>query len=63
MLLNPDVQRRVHLEIDEMSGGRGPLALSEIKSLDYLKAVWKESLRMSPPLSTGTYHSYYSENL
>ncbi|PVF95231.1 cytochrome P450 [Serendipita vermifera] len=63
MLLNPDVQRRVHLEIDEATGGRGTLTLSEIKSLSYLKAVWKESLRMTPPLSTGVRHVSTSDDV
>ncbi|KAG8779401.1 hypothetical protein FRC16_003445, partial [Serendipita sp. 398] len=56
LLLYPRVQKRIHEELDSIvSPGHLPTA-NEIRSMEYLKATWDESLRHSPPIPTGVPH-------
>jgi hypothetical protein len=56
MVLRPDIQRKIQRELDE-SIGRGRLpTTAEAQNLSYLQAVWKESLRLDPPVPLGVPH-------
>lgn len=52
MVLNPEIQQKAQLEIDDVCGRRFP-ALSDRPCLPYLDAILKEALRWHPviPLS------------
>jgi len=45
---HPEVEARVHAELDEVLGGRPPDA-GDLGSLPYLRAVLAESIRLRPP--------------
>lgn len=48
MLLHPDVQEKVHAELDrELPPGVQP-TFGDRQNLPYLDAVWRESKRMHP---------------
>lgn len=49
MVLHPDVQSKVHDELDRVVGRSSPLKESDIQSMVYLPAVVKEVLRLHPP--------------
>ena len=49
MVLHPDVQVKVHDELDTVVGRSRPLNDSDIQSMVYLPAVVKEVLRLHPP--------------
>lgn len=49
MVLHPDIQSKVHHELDRVVGRSRPLMESDIQSLVYLPAVVKEVLRLHPP--------------
>ncbi|PKI64360.1 hypothetical protein CRG98_015220 [Punica granatum] len=49
MVLRPDVQSKVHEELDRVVGRSRPLVESDLQSLVYLPAVVKEVLRLHPP--------------
>lgn len=49
LLLYPEVQAKVHAELDEVLGDAPPTA-EDRQRLPYLEAVWKESLRWHPPV-------------
>jgi len=49
LLLYPEVQAKVHAELDEVLGGAPPTA-EDRQRLPYLEAVWKEALRWHPPV-------------
>jgi cytochrome P450 len=53
MLLYPEVQAKIQQEIDGEVGRGGTITSSEIKSLKYLGAAWKESMRFNPPIAVG----------
>ncbi|KAG8830750.1 hypothetical protein FRC17_004285 [Serendipita sp. 399] len=56
LLTHPEVQKRIHEELDTVvSPGHLPTA-NDIPSLEYLKATWDESLRHCPPIPTGVPH-------
>ena len=46
---NPDAERRLHAELDEVLGDRAPTA-GDMTSLSYTQAVVSESLRLRPPV-------------
>ena len=46
---HPDIEARMHAEIDTVLGGRAP-SLSVLKQLPYVEMVLKESMRMLPPV-------------
>jgi cytochrome P450 len=59
MVLYPEVQRKVHEELDEIIGrGRIP-TMSDVSAgnLVYLRATWNESLRNTPTVPVGAYHN------
>src|SRR5262249_25551004 len=46
---NPEVERKLHAEVDEvLPGGRAPGA-TDVDRLPYTRAVWDEVLRVLPP--------------
>jgi cytochrome P450 len=45
----PDVEARLHAELDGVLGGRLP-ALADIERLPYTRAVFEEALRLYPPV-------------
>ncbi|XP_038724966.1 cytochrome P450 78A9-like [Tripterygium wilfordii] len=49
MVLHPDIQSKVHNELDQVVGRARPLMESDIQSLTYMQAVVKEVLRLHPP--------------
>ncbi|XP_038683638.1 cytochrome P450 78A3-like [Tripterygium wilfordii] len=48
MVLHPDIQSKVHAELDRVVGSRG-VTEADIAAMEYLPAVVKEVLRMHPP--------------
>ncbi|TWP53614.1 cytochrome P450 [Lentzea tibetensis] len=46
---HPDVESRVHAEVDEVLGGR-PVTFADLSTLDYLRRVLKETLRTFTPV-------------
>ncbi|PVF95235.1 cytochrome P450 [Serendipita vermifera] len=57
MQIYPDVQAKIHREIDEKVGHGGTLTFSEISSLEYFRAAWKESIRFNHPIPSGDVYS------
>ncbi|KDP25203.1 hypothetical protein JCGZ_20359 [Jatropha curcas] len=49
MVLHPEIQSKVHHELDRVVGRSRPLMESDIQSMIYLQAVVKEVLRLHPP--------------
>ncbi|KAK9275461.1 hypothetical protein L1049_022728 [Liquidambar formosana] len=49
MVLHPDIQSKVHDELDKIVGKSRPVTESDIPALVYLQAVVKEVLRLHPP--------------
>ncbi|KAL2536316.1 Cytochrome [Forsythia ovata] len=49
MVVHPDVQSRVHKELDKVVGKSRALAESDVTEMVYLQAVVKEVLRLHPP--------------
>ncbi|KAG8797738.1 hypothetical protein FRC17_007658, partial [Serendipita sp. 399] len=50
ILLHPHVQRKIHEELDSvLPPGHFP-TFADLDSMRYLKAVWNETLRVSPPV-------------
>jgi cytochrome P450/GNAT superfamily N-acetyltransferase len=46
---HPEVERRLHVELNEVLGGRVP-TLSDLKNLKYTSMVLNESMRLYPPI-------------
>ncbi|KAL6182791.1 hypothetical protein ACLB2K_044204 [Fragaria x ananassa] len=49
MVLHPDIQSKVHAELDRVVGKSRPLTETDIHAMVYLPAVIKEVLRLHPP--------------
>ena len=50
MAMNPAVQKKVQEELDAVIPAEGRLpSLKDRPMLPYLEAVWKETMRWSPP--------------
>ncbi|KAG5249496.1 hypothetical protein OIU77_026916 [Salix suchowensis] len=49
VILHPDIQSKVHDELDQVAGRSRPLMEADIQSMVYLPAVVKEALRLHPP--------------
>jgi cytochrome P450 len=49
IILNPDVQSRLHTELDRVVGSNRAVEHEDINHLPYLQAVVKETLRCHPP--------------
>ncbi len=45
----PEIERRLHEEIDAVLGGRPP-TLEDVPRLDYTRRVFMEAMRLSPPI-------------
>jgi cytochrome P450 len=53
LVIYPDVQEKIHKELDErIGGGRSP-SMDEIEGLEYLNAAWNEAMRLNPPSPVG----------
>lgn len=53
MIMNPGVQRKLQEELDTHIGRSKTPNMNEVLSLPYLRATWKETLRMMPPIPLG----------
>lgn len=51
LALNPDVQQKMFEEVDRVLGGRDP-TYSDVDNLIYCKCVFKETLRLMPPVAS-----------
>jgi cytochrome P450 family 2 subfamily J len=63
-MLHPEVQKKLHDELDEQVGEGRPPSMAEIEQLRYLKAAWNESMRwnVTVPLGiTQPLYRYHSE--
>ncbi|XP_072963428.1 cytochrome P450 78A9-like [Typha angustifolia] len=49
LVLHPDIQAKVHNELDRVIGRSNPVKECDVLKLDFLQAVLKETLRMHPP--------------
>ncbi|XP_057969231.1 cytochrome P450 78A3-like [Malania oleifera] len=49
MVLHPEIQSKVHDELDKVVGNSRPVEESDVTSMVYLPAVVKEVLRLHPP--------------
>jgi cytochrome P450 len=45
----PEVQRRLHAEVDRVLGNRWPAA-DDLRELDYTRQIFRETLRLFPPV-------------
>jgi cytochrome P450 len=57
-MVHPDVQRKLHNELDERVGGGRMPTMKEIEGLEYLQAAWSESMRWIAPVPIGNYQTY-----
>lgn len=58
MLLHPEVQSKIHAELDEFLGGNMSPSMQDIRRLPYFNAVWKESMRLYTPVPLGLPHVF-----
>lgn len=58
MVIHPDVQRKVQAELDEVFGHNHLPSPTHNQHLGYLQAVWRESMRLNPPVPLGSQSSY-----
>lgn len=56
MTLYPEVQRKVHEELDKLIGGGRVPNMKEIKELEYFNAAWNESMRLNATVPLGLPH-------
>jgi len=49
----PDAQSKAFKEIDRVIGHDRLPTLADLENLPYIEALWKETLRWSPPVPTG----------
>ncbi|PVF95236.1 cytochrome P450 [Serendipita vermifera] len=56
MQIYPDIQAKIHKEMDDKIGRGGTITYAEISSLKYFLAVWKESMRFNHPVPGGIIH-------
>lgn len=52
-MLHPEVQQRVHEELDHVIGSERPPTHEDCALLVYFQAAWKEALRWRPVLPLG----------
>jgi hypothetical protein len=58
-MLHPEVQQKIHEEIDEQLGEDRSFRTDQIEKLLYLNAAWKESMRLNPTVPLGRSSSTY----
>ncbi|ESK83389.1 o-methylsterigmatocystin oxidoreductase [Moniliophthora roreri MCA 2997] len=63
MLTFPDVQRRIHEEIDTVIGQTRIPTLADMENLPYMRAVVKEVLRWRPPVPIGVFHASLEDDV
>ncbi|ESK83213.1 cytochrome p450 [Moniliophthora roreri MCA 2997] len=63
MLVFPDVQRKVHEELDAVIGQTRIPTLADMENLPYMRAVVKEVLRWRPPAPIGVFHSSLEDDV
>jgi cytochrome P450 len=52
-MVHPDVQNKLHNELDERVGRARMPTMKEIEGLEYLQAAWSESMRWIAPVPIG----------
>lgn len=61
--MHPEVQVKIHEELDRVIGrGREPTS-NEVLNLPYLAAVWKEAFRWSPTVPLGLPHLSMNDDM
>lgn len=53
MVTNPDAQRKVQQELDDVIERGHAITPAECQQLNYLQAAWRESMRLHPPVLLG----------
>ncbi|PVF96180.1 cytochrome P450 [Serendipita vermifera] len=56
VMLHPEVQKRIHDELDDQIGGGRLPSMAEIESLPYFNAAWNESMRWNVTIPLGVPH-------
>ncbi|PVF92921.1 cytochrome P450 [Serendipita vermifera] len=56
LILHPEVQRKVHEELDKQVGGGRCPTMNEIRGLEYFNAAWNESMRWTATVPLGLPH-------
>ncbi|KAH9478383.1 Cytochrome P450 monooxygenase COX2 [Psilocybe cubensis] len=56
MAVNPDVQKKAQEEIDRLTGSKRLPTLEDRQSLPFVEAIYREVMRMRPPLPLGVPH-------
>ena len=57
--MHPEVQSKAFEEINRVIGQDRLPALADMENLPYMEALWKETLRWSPPVPNGESQSYH----
>ncbi|PPQ87679.1 hypothetical protein CVT25_011446 [Psilocybe cyanescens] len=56
MAVNPDVQKKAQVEIDRVTGSTRLPTLNDRTSMPYVEAIYRELMRLRPPLPLGAPH-------
>lgn len=56
MAANPDIQRKAQQEIDRLTGSKRLPMLEDRESLPFVEAIYREVMRLRPPLPLGLPH-------
>jgi cytochrome P450 len=59
MVMHPEVQKKLHDELDHHIGEARTPSMAEIELLPYFNASWKESLRWAVPVPLGKLGNLY----
>lgn len=62
MAVNPEVQKKAQSEIDRIIGSERLPACEDRKSLPYIEAIYREVLRLRPPLPLGGPHTVMEDD-
>ncbi|PVF96182.1 cytochrome P450 [Serendipita vermifera] len=63
LMLYPDVQRKVHAELDQQYGAGQIPSMAEIQKLKYFNAAWNESMRWNATIPLGVPHSSTQDDI
>ncbi|KAF5379284.1 hypothetical protein D9757_007623 [Collybiopsis confluens] len=63
MCLNPEVQRKGQKEIDRVVGTHRIPTLEDRRSLPYVEAIYREVLRLHPPVPLGVSHNSIEDDI